>query len=122
MSTKQTVIWTALPNGWATDAAAPTVKLSVLVSPRLETTEGLPRPTLAQFPDFLDWASKVKNMTFAVKFASGSAVRVQRKGRELSRSFGRPCSSPRPMWGLTRQTISSTETSGLILWVTCTSS
>ncbi len=45
------VIWTALPNG--RDGAK--LKLSVHVAPRLQTDEGLPVPTLAQFADFLDW-------------------------------------------------------------------
>jgi hypothetical protein len=83
MATKQTVIWTALPNGWATEAAAPTLKLSVFVSPRLETSEGLPRPTLAQFPDFLEWPNKVAAASFSVQFGSGPPVAASRVGPAL---------------------------------------
>ncbi len=48
----QDVIWTALPNG-RKDAS--TLKLSVYISPRLMTDQGLPVPTLTQFMDFLNW-------------------------------------------------------------------
>src|SRR5258708_606263 len=48
----QDVIWTALPNG-RKDAS--TLKVSVYISPRLMTDQGLPAPTLSQFNDFLNW-------------------------------------------------------------------
>jgi len=48
----QDVIWTALPNGRKN---ANTLSLSVYISPRLMTDEGLPVPTLSQFKDFLNW-------------------------------------------------------------------
>jgi len=48
----QDVIWTALPNGRKN---ANTLNLTVYVSPRLMTDEGLPVPTLDQFKDFLNW-------------------------------------------------------------------
>jgi len=50
MAQKQTIIWTALPNGTANGQ----LNLSVFVSPRLETNEGLPRPALSQFADFMN--------------------------------------------------------------------
>jgi len=63
MAQKQTIIWTALPNGMANGQ----LNISVFVSPRLQTDEGLPHPTLAQFNDFLTWPSKIKNMKFQVQ-------------------------------------------------------
>lgn len=48
----QDVIWTALPNG---RKDAQTLKLSVYISPRLMTDQGLPIPHLDQFKDFLNW-------------------------------------------------------------------
>jgi hypothetical protein len=48
----QDVIWTALPNG---RKDATTLKLSVYISPRLMTDQGLPTPMLSQFKDFLNW-------------------------------------------------------------------
>ncbi len=48
----QDVIWSALPNG-RKDASR--LRLSVYISPRLMTDEGLPAPTLSQFKDFLNW-------------------------------------------------------------------
>ena len=83
MATKQTIIWTALPNGWAADASTPTLRLSVFVSARLETSDGLPKPTLVQFPDLLQWTSKVLEMGFTVQFDTGTPVAAQRVGPEL---------------------------------------
>ncbi len=48
---EQTIIWTALPNGMVDGR----LSLSVFAAPQLKTDEGLPSPTLDQFPDFLDW-------------------------------------------------------------------
>ena len=83
MATKQTIIWTALPNGWAADASTPTLRLSVFVSARLETNDGLPKPTLVQFPDLLQWTSKVQEMSFTVQFDVGTPVAAQRVGGDL---------------------------------------
>lgn len=59
---RQDVIWTALPKG---RRDAKRVQLSVYVSPRLQTDEGLPVPRLSQFPDFLDWpATAVKYQVY----------------------------------------------------------
>ena len=49
---KQTLNWTALPNGYDSDDRR-LLRLSVLVSPRLEPDGGSSR--LDQFPDFVDW-------------------------------------------------------------------
>ncbi|HWI53752.1 MAG TPA: hypothetical protein VNT01_16565 [Symbiobacteriaceae bacterium] len=76
---KQTVMFTALPNGFVPvppsdgpSAPAPRLRLSVFVSPRLMTNEGLPKPKLSQFPDFLNWAGKEIN--FSVRFNGGAAI------------------------------------------------
>jgi hypothetical protein len=74
MAKKQTIIWTALPNGIANGQ----LQLSVFVSPRLHTDEGLPRPTLSQFDDFKNWPDKVKNMKFAVQFEGQAPVDATR--------------------------------------------
>lgn len=67
---KQTVMWTALPNGFVAEASR--LRLSVFVSPRLMTNEGMPKPALSQFPDFQDWASKA--VSFGVRFNGGAPV------------------------------------------------
>jgi len=74
---KQTLLWTALPNGILGPAQAglpKRLRLSILVSPRLQTDEGLPKPTLSQFPDFLDWPGKVKGAAFSVQFEGGPTI------------------------------------------------
>ena len=75
---QQTIIFTALPNGVATPARAggASLRLSVFVSPRLDTNEGGARPTLSQFPDFLDWPAKIAAATFSVRFGSGAPIKV----------------------------------------------
>ena len=47
----QSLIWTALPNGRTADGRF--VRLSLLVSPRLEPESA--NPELSSFPDFVDW-------------------------------------------------------------------
>ena len=69
----QTVIWTALPNGTSPEGK---LRLSVLVSPRLETDEiitGRPSPILRQFEDFIDWPSI--DLKFSIAFDDGGIVR-----------------------------------------------
>lgn len=70
---RQTITWTALPNGIKSDGK---LKLSVLVSPRLETDELIPphtTPILKQFGDLLDWTSK--KIEFSVAFQEGNSFR-----------------------------------------------
>jgi hypothetical protein len=73
---KQTIIWTALPNGSDGPlAGGTTLRLSVLASPRLWNDD--PTVTLMQlssFPDFLDWPSLVDQATFQVVFEGGPSV------------------------------------------------
>jgi hypothetical protein len=65
---KQTLIWTTLPAGAQApaDPADGTLRLSVHVAPRLRTDEGLPVPTLSQFPELLDWPGTVRSMGWTV--------------------------------------------------------
>ena len=72
MPQKQTIMWTALPNGVKSGGGV--LQLSVFVSPRLETGEGLPRPQLSQFPDWVNWTAKVQGVKFAVQFEGGAAT------------------------------------------------
>ncbi len=73
---KQTTIWTALPNGMGTAGGAH-LKISVLVSPRLESTDAawlsLADPAYA---DFLHWPETVKSMQFTVKFQGRPALTI----------------------------------------------
>jgi len=72
----QTIIWTVLPNGLdVSEEGQKQLKLSVFVSVRLKTDEGLPEPLLSQFPDFSgNWVTKLNGMSFAVKFQNGATV------------------------------------------------
>ena len=74
MAQKQTLIWTALPNGIVNGQ----LQLSVFVSPRLQTDEGLPHPTLSQFGDFKNWPKKIKDMKFTVQFEGLAPVEATR--------------------------------------------
>ncbi|HEY0320616.1 MAG TPA: hypothetical protein VGC66_06685 [Pyrinomonadaceae bacterium] len=74
----QTIIWTALPNG----RDGRKLHLSVFVSPRLKTNEGLPRPELKQFDDFNRWPEKVSRMKFAVQFDTGALVDAERTSND----------------------------------------
>ena len=70
---RQTITWTAIPDGIKSDGK---LKLSVLVSPRLESDEIIPphtTPILKQFPDFLDWTSN--KIEFSVAFQEGNSFR-----------------------------------------------
>jgi len=73
---KQTVMWTALPNGVTTSPqdGQPRLRVSVFISPRLQTDEGLPNPKLSQFPDFVDWPATVAGVQFAVQFDNAAPV------------------------------------------------
>ena len=73
MTRTQQLIWTPLPNGSTQDRKH--LRLSVLVSPRLVTADGADEP-LKGFPDFLDWAARVGNAKFVVRFA-GIAVAAE---------------------------------------------
>ena len=59
---KQTLIWTALPNGIREGVA----RLSLMLSPRLEGSGTDPdgKTLLTDFPDFVNWPATVKNIQF----------------------------------------------------------
>ncbi len=82
---KQKIVWTALPNGiGSSEEGQKQLKLSVFVSPRLETDEGLPEPHLNQFPDFSgNWVNKVNVMSFEVEFQNGVSVPAILDGSNL---------------------------------------
>ena len=65
---RQTVTWTALPNGVRGSGSEARLRLTALLTPRLWTDEGLPAPTLSQFPDFLDWPTTA--LQFEVQFGT----------------------------------------------------
>jgi hypothetical protein len=74
---EQKILWTVLPNGTARTAPGdPGLKLSVFVSPRLYTDDGASEPHLDQFPDFLNWPEKVKNIIFNVEFDNGITIQA----------------------------------------------
>lgn len=73
----QQVMWTVLPNGVVGSGATAKLRFSVFVSPKLRTNIGLPRPTLSQFPDFLDWPKAVAGVKFSVQFGGGTPVAVE---------------------------------------------
>src|SRR4051794_22003006 len=67
---KQTLLWTTLPNGYSEDGRS--LRLSLLVSPRLEP-DGDPR--LQTFPDFVDWPATLRRAKFVLHFG-GDEVSV----------------------------------------------
>ncbi len=83
---KQTIMWTVLPNGITTEGGGGLrLRLSLLVSPRLETTEGGARPTLDPlFPDFLKWPELVETLKFQVLFEGRRAIEVSPNPEALS--------------------------------------
>ena len=70
---KQTVIFTALPNG--RDPADNALRLSVFISPRLWTDNpAMVKMKLSQFPDFIDWTARIAAATWQVSFDGAPAV------------------------------------------------
>ncbi|MGA2256758.1 MAG: hypothetical protein ABSG53_19080, partial [Thermoguttaceae bacterium] len=67
----QQILWTALPNG--VTPAGDHLRISVLVSPRLVTDNGIDGD-LQQFPDFLDWPRTVAALRFSVEFQGGPSI------------------------------------------------
>ncbi|MFB9275559.1 hypothetical protein [Cohnella cellulosilytica] len=75
---KQTVLWTAHPNGVIADHK-PRLRLSAVVSPRLmgdgtEPTRPDGTLELQQFPDFLTWPKK--NRDFSIRFINGPTLKA----------------------------------------------
>ena len=69
---KQTIIFTALPNGRAADGS---LRLSVFISPRLWSDDpSVAKLKLAAFDDFRDWTSRVGAATWKVAFDGGPTL------------------------------------------------
>jgi hypothetical protein len=70
---RQTIVWTALPKS----SSATSVRLSVLVSPRLQSDQPPPQGAdhavlrLDEFADFLDWPATLAQIGFSVRFDDG---------------------------------------------------
>lgn len=62
--TSQKLMWTALPFGFHEGAP----RLSVFVSPRLTSTTA----RLEEFPDFIEWPSRINTMAFTVETDEGA--------------------------------------------------
>ncbi len=80
----QTITWTALPNGTASVRGETRLRLSVFVSPRLQSdTASAP---LSLFPDFLDWPETLfptddrREVIFRVQFGNGNPILATRVG------------------------------------------
>lgn len=74
---KQTLIWTALPNGIRNGRF---LQLSTVLTPRLTSTRI--KPTLEMdFPDLVNWPETVTGMEFRVQFANGPTYTAQRVSR-----------------------------------------
>jgi hypothetical protein len=67
---KQSVLWTALPNGYTADGGG--LRISALASPRLEP-EGSPQE-LATFVDFIDWPATLAQSTFLIRCGAQSVT------------------------------------------------
>jgi hypothetical protein len=74
----QTIKWTALPDGTVQYKEGTRLKLSVYVSPRLESDNK--DDTLSSFPDFLDWPGTLfptddrRDVLFHVQFGNGNPI------------------------------------------------
>ena len=65
MSWKESIVWTALPNGMKDGR----LRLTVMVAPRLQTDEVLPgrsTPVLQQFPHLLAWPATLGGLKLSV--------------------------------------------------------
>jgi hypothetical protein len=76
----QTITWTALPNGIIQRKEGTRLRLSVFVSPRLESDSK--NDTLSSFPDFLDWPAAMfpggdrREVVFHVQFGNGNPIQA----------------------------------------------
>lgn len=86
MTRAQTLVWTALPNGFRTDKTTGKqyLKLSVFLSPRLESSSST--GTLGEFPDFFSgdgaattWADTVNSLSFTVETWTQTTAGVSRR-------------------------------------------
>src|SRR5438477_9508688 len=68
---RQTILWTALPNGYSDDGKS--LRVSLLVSPRLEPDFD---PHLESFPDFVDWPATLAQSRFTLHFGASNPVTI----------------------------------------------
>jgi hypothetical protein len=73
---RQSLVWTALPNGYTADGMA--LRLSVLLSPRLDP-QADPQRLDSFFPDWQDWPQTLRKATFTVT-CNGATVSVAGDG------------------------------------------
>ena len=76
MMARQSLVWTALPNGYTADGSA--LRLSVLLSPRLDPQADPPQLD-SFFPDWQDWPQTLRKASFAVT-CNGTTVSVAGDG------------------------------------------
>jgi hypothetical protein len=69
---KQSLIWTAMPNGYSADGAS--LRVSVLLSPRLDS-ETDPEQLKTFFPDWADWPKTLSSATITVR-CGGTPVEI----------------------------------------------
>lgn len=82
---KQTLIFTALPNGRSADGS---LKLSVFISPRLWNDDAaVKKMKLSQFPDFLPWTDLVAAATWQVAFEGGPTLNATVVGKALRKDL-----------------------------------
>ena len=70
---RQSLMWTALPNGYSADGTS--LRLSVLLSPRLEP-QAQPNALSSFFPDWEDWPATLSTATFTIAMSSGGSVSI----------------------------------------------
>jgi hypothetical protein len=62
---KQSFLWTAMPNGYASDGKS--LRVSALLSPRLDPQSDPPQ-LISFFPDWEDWPATLRKATFDIRF------------------------------------------------------
>ncbi len=70
---RQSLMWTALPNGYSADGTS--LRVSVLLSPRLEP-QAQPNALSSFFPDWEDWPATLRTATFTMAMSSGGSVSI----------------------------------------------
>ena len=77
MATKQTMTFTALPNGVSGTGPNKKVRLSVYIAPRLSNDSGsTDEMNLSAFGDWTNWPNTEEDVTYKVKFNNDPAVQA----------------------------------------------
>jgi len=91
---KQTVIFTALPDGREADGS---LRLSVFIAPRLWSDDAsVGKLSLSKFADWLDWPAKIAAANWTIAIDGGAPMLATVARRPAQRSSGRRCSRPTP--------------------------